>query len=893
MQKLLTAIRHRFTSITVAPGIRRHISAATFLFIIVIVGLVADDQQKNSVETELRAHVTEHLNLIQTRLEGNVNSNVHLVRGLVSTLQTEPQMDQSRFAQLAANLFREKSQLRNIAGAPNFVISLMYPMRGNQKALGLDYRKNKEQRDAAMHVRDSGKIVLAGPVDLVQGGQGIIARFPVFASRLGRESFWGIVSAVIDVEKLFADSGLTMASLPIDVALVGKDGTGASGKQFFGNHIVMKSDPVTATVNLPSGRWVIAAIPRGGWDVRKGDIWIARLLIVAIGFALFIPLAIANRQTALRQEHYETLVRREEQLERISKRMELAIDAGKMGVWELNPATGKILWDDRLQELYDIPPNYQSIYINDWVNLLHTDDRARARWELEKAINSQDDYKSEFRIVSRSGEIRVVRAAGTRCKETSENWRFVGVNWDITEDVKLNEKLLRAKKDMESQNRALIKAKAHIEHQALHDPLTGIPNRRYLDEYIREISAFDDDSDQPFALMIVDLDRFKQINDLHGHAIGDALLVHVANLLKASVGSSDFVARIGGDEFVVVCNPTENSDKSERLAKLIVAELSKPFVFRNLECQCGVSIGISIDAPGSRNLSELLNNADLALYKAKNRGRSCFEYYSEEIRINILRSKKLADDIHRGLDQGEFIPFYQPQYHAHTHEITGLEALARWKHPELGILNPVKFMQVAEEIGVAAKIDRAILFAADTHLQAWRKQGIVVPKIAVNVSFQRLRDKDLIEGLRKRNFDPRDFSFELVESIFLDEVDDIAAHNIDELKEMGIRIELDDFGTGHTSILSLLKLSPDSLKIDRQLVIPAIDSPKSRQMVKSITEIGKSLEIEVIGEGVETMEHAHLLRDLGCDSLQGYALARPMPESQLTKHLLDRLLKIA
>jgi EAL domain-containing protein (putative c-di-GMP-specific phosphodiesterase class I) len=251
----------------------------------------------------------------------------------------------------------------------------------------------------------------------------------------------------------------------------------------------------------------------------------------------------------------------------------------------------------------------------------------------------------------------------------------------------------------------------------------------------------------------------------------------------------------------------------------------------------------------------------------------------------VVHTKRVADEILKGIDNAAFLPHYQPQFDAHTLDVVGTEALARWRHPTEGILLPSAFLGVAEELNVVSTIDRMVLEQALEQFEAWRAAGINVQRLSVNVSARRLQDDQLIASLKGLNIRPGTVSFELVESIFLDESEDLVQFNIDQIKELGIDIEIDDFGTGYASIVSLLKLKPKRLKIDRQLVLPIVDSPAQRHLVESIIDIGKSLGIQVVGEGVETIEHAHILRDLGCDILQGYAFAKAMSAPDLTAFL--------
>ena len=282
---------------TIAAAFRpANIPAVLALGVIVVFGVFVDQQNRVLSEQRRRTDVLSEVNLIRARLEGHINGNIQLVRGLVATLATEPAITQARFAQLAASLFREKSQLRNIAGAPDLVVSLMYPVAGNERAIGLDYRANLKQRDLALRARDSGELVFAGPVDLVQGGRGLIGRFPVFTPKPnGGKSFWGIVSAVVDIDKLYRESGLLDADLPIDVALVGLDARGRNGVHFYGDAKILERRPVTVDVHLPSGLWQVAAIPKTGWDATPDGAWRLRFMILFASALVVVPTFLAGR----------------------------------------------------------------------------------------------------------------------------------------------------------------------------------------------------------------------------------------------------------------------------------------------------------------------------------------------------------------------------------------------------------------------------------------------------------------------------------------------------------------------------------------------------------------------------------------------------------------------
>ncbi|MHB2263848.1 bifunctional diguanylate cyclase/phosphodiesterase [Aliihoeflea sp. PC F10.4] len=863
-------------------------SHAQFLLVTVVVvcaAIFAIHQNQRIFEQKLRADVFSQASLIRSKLEGNINASVQLVRGLVASIEANPDISQDQFSRLVSSLLTQDVQVRHIVAAPDLVVQMIHPMEGNQRVLGLDYRTSQAQRQIAMQVRDTGKFIFTGPIDLIQGGQGFVGRFPVFTQGPSpQDAFWGLVSAVIDVDRLYAQSGLLDENLPIDVALISRGADGVR-KQFFGAESIPSNDPVLLDVNFPSGRWQIAAVPRQGWNQPVPDRSRLYAWIIAAAFLILAPSFVMGRLMDERQRHIVFMREREFELEQVSRRLRLALQASRIGIWEMDIKNGELFWDDRMNELYDFPTDGRMRNYTYWSRRLHPDDKQRAESDFSVAMHQSGRYRSDYRLILESGHIRHIRAIGRVYQDGDNPPQIVGVNWDVTEDVERTEQLNMAVLLSEARNAELETIRERIEFNALHDSLTGLPNRRFLDEVMADHAAAFGKGAEVAAILQIDLDRFKEINDTLGHAAGDAMLVHAANVLRNSVSPQDFVARIGGDEFVIVRRASDPASLSiENLADLaanLIVRLQEPKRFNEHECRIGGSVGIAADTDFLADPARLLINADIALYRAKRNGRNCFQFFSEELQAEIVTQKRIADEILLGLERGEFVPYYQPQLDARTLKLVGVEALVRWEHPENGVLAPQHFLKVAEDINVVDEIDRRMLEQTIAQLGLWEMQGLRVPKAAVNVSAKRLHGDGLLASLRKMQIEPGRIAFELVESIFLDEHDDLLAANVQELKEIGIDIEIDDFGTGYASIVSLLRLKPARLKIDRQLVQPLVGSPAQRQILGSIIEMGHSLGIEVLAEGVETMEHAKILRNIGCDALQGYAFAKPMPPGEL------------
>jgi diguanylate cyclase (GGDEF)-like protein/PAS domain S-box-containing protein len=576
----------------------------------------------------------------------------------------------------------------------------------------------------------------------------------------------------------------------------------------------------------------------------------------------------------------------ETELRLLSHRFGLAIGAAKMGVWEYDIGTGQHIWDSTTRELFGVAKT-GPLSPNAWVSVLHPEDRSRMIELSSKTELTQGRFELNYRIILPNGDVRHIRSRSVRHVDRTTGARLIGVNWDVTADFKTANELTRAKEIAEVRSAELELAHRKMAFDAFHDSLTGLFNRRHLDDRLNAIST--EMNNQRIAILQIDLDRFKHINDTLGHEAGDTILRHVSNVLKSCVPQGATIARTGGDEFVVVLENAPPEAAVSQLADRLLTEMQEPVLYRDFECRFGGSIGISMAEGAQIDTKQLLINADIALYRSKNQGRNRWCFFTAEMQTHIISQKQCADDIIRGLERAEFFPVYQLQFDARTLDVSGVEALARWHHPTRGLLTPDQFLPVAEEISAVARIDEIVLEQSLRDLANWRACGLSVPHLSVNVSGRRLGDEHLMKSLRKLDIPENSLSFELLESIYLDQHSTIVSANLSELRKMGIGIEIDDFGTGHASIAALLRLRPKKFKIDRELVRPIVVSIEQRRLVASIVEIGKSLGIEVVAEGVESREHARILQDLGCEYLQGYAFARPMEAEAIATYVTNNL----
>ena len=445
-------------------GLFKRTYLPTLIAFVVLVAVAIYSEKQNAIihDQEIRADVRREAAQIQSNLEGALNADIQLVQGLVAVLSTEPEMSQDRFGQLTEMVIHDQSGISHVAAAPDLVISLIYPLVGNEAAIGLDYNKNEGQRNAAYMVRDSGEMVLAGPVNLVQGGTAFIGRFPVFTGTGEERRFWGILSSVMYADRLYAAHGLNDPDATIEVALIGRDGMGAQGGLFFGEPDLLEDNPVMLEVSLPSGSWQLAARPKGGWQSRAENPWPWRAVMALAAALVLIPTFTAGRLSSARRDVIKTLMRRERQLEKMSRRLEVAVEVSKIGIWEYNVTSGELNWDQRLRELFGLGLR-DSLSLDVWHGFIHPEDREATIETHERASSEGGYHTSEYRILRADGDLRHIRAMGTTFRDASGAMHMIGVNLDVTRDVHLREKLIEANQALLQRNNQLDEARIEAE----------------------------------------------------------------------------------------------------------------------------------------------------------------------------------------------------------------------------------------------------------------------------------------------------------------------------------------------------------------------------------------------------------------------------------------------
>ena len=509
--------------------------------------------------------------------------------------------------------------------------------------------------------------------------------------------------------------------------------------------------------------------------------------------------------------------------------------------------------------------------IGQHVSMVHREE------DIPKVIKSIEILKetgmhiAETTHVSKSGKIIDVLLSLSVLKDENENpIRFVGFAQDITERKQAQKKLLE-QKDI-------------LQHQAHHDALTNLPNRTlFNDRLVQAIQTAKRDKSE-FALLFLDLDHFKEINDSLGHDVGDRVLKVVTRRLNAVMREEDTLARLGGDEFTIIMKNLIHGQDASILAQKILIDLAKPIVINEHKFYVSSSIGVSLYPSDGTSASNLLKYADAAMYKAKDEGRNNFQFYSSEMTELAFERVVMEASLRAGIENEEFIVYYQAQVDGNNNKLIGMEALVRWNHPSMGLVPPTKFIPLAEFTGLIVELDQFVMKCAMKQVSKWREDGLNPGILALNLAMKQLEQKDFIPMLqniiKETQSKPELIEFEVTESQIMTNPEE-AINILSQINDLGIELAVDDFGTGYSSLSYLKKLPISKLKIDQSFVKDLPSDEEDVGITKAVIALAKSLNLRIIAEGVETKEQKEFLVKNGCDNIQGYLYSKPVPADEM------------
>lgn len=575
------------------------------------------------------------------------------------------------------------------------------------------------------------------------------------------------------------------------------------------------------------------------------------------------------------------LITKQHELEVEKERFRLAIDGANDGLWDWDLKTDKVYHSPRFETMLGYEVGELSDTIECWSGLLHPEDVEQAHRRVREYLDTQGKgrYESTFRMRTKGGDWRWITGRGKALfDEMGTAIRFVGFNTDIT-------KLIMQQEELQQQRDTL-------QFQATHDTLTGLANRALLTDRLEQGLVKATRAHSKLALLFIDLDHFKEINDSLGHRSGDELLKAVTLRLKQSVRAEDAVARLGGDEFIVMMEGLKQVQDASRLAEKIQQMLEEPLIMDNHEFYVTSSIGISIYPDNGKTTKDLLKNADAAMYKAKSEGRNNFQYYSAEMTAQAFERVHMEGRLRTAIENDEFEVYYQPQINGATNMVVGMEALVRWHSPSLGLVFPSKFIPIAESTGLIVEIDRLVMRMAIAQFTEWNRKGLQPGTLSLNLSMKQLQRKDLVAfvvgSLVETGCSPEWLEMEITEGHIMENPEE-AIKILNKIDDIGIKLALDDFGTGYSSLSYLKKLPITKLKIDRSFIKDLPHDTEDKAISKAVIALAKSLDHEILAEGVESIDQIAFLLENGCEVFQGYYYSKPVPAAEMETFLNRRL----
>ncbi len=799
----------------------------------------------------------------RSAFEARARANAHLDGRLPAGFSIHPEVEQPEY----------------------FVVDYVWPVQGNEEAQGLEIHSQPVNLEAMLRARGTGALTASGPFALAQQhgvrGAAINLRLPIFVGAgEGRPPrFLGAVGAVVSVDTLM--QGLSrrgyLDGLVLSVHDLGMAPSGMPpGQQLFASGVLPpQGKHLTRDLTVGGRLWRLALAPGQSFmsesEARQPLLSLLFALALTALLAVLVARLVMRRMEALDYARLAASAARESEA-----RFHTVFNQAAVGMLQTDTVTGELLHvNQRFCELtgYDAD-ELRGMHIQD---LTYPDDAPRSR-ALQEQLTSGEltEFRVEKRYRHKNGGVIWVDVTGSVIRAAPGARRY---NISVVQDI-------TRRRETEQELRYL----------AYNDPLTGLPNRRLLLDRLEQALAMSVRHQTWGAVLLLDLDHFKTLNELRGHEAGDRLLRQVAERLRACIGADTTVARQGGDEFVIVLKDLgaameDAATHGEETARRVLTTLQEPFDLQSGEpYHTSLSIGITVYDGNGEPADELLKRSELAMYEAKNAGRNTLRFYDPRMQAVVAARAQLEADMRAGLAEGQFELYYQPKV-AHG-SIQGAEALLRWRHPERGFVPPSEFIALAEDCGLILQLGQWVLQSACKQLAQWSgDEQLGALSVAVNVSPRQFHEgrfvAEVLQAIAGSGADARRLRLELTEGMLLQDVEDTIAKMV-KLRGYGVGFSLDDFGTGYSSLAYLKRLPLHELKIDQSFVRDVLTDPNDAAIARTIVALGTSLGLQVTAEGVETEAQRAFLEKSGCHVWQGYLLAPPLPRERFEALVRER-----
>ncbi|MDX1490886.1 MAG: EAL domain-containing protein [Pseudohongiellaceae bacterium] len=815
-----------------------------------------EQRYKNLVLEEQRLGVREVLGNIRYQLESQLSNNLSLINSLAAFIAANPDYSDSEFTTYAAVIVDRDPALINLAAAPDLVVTNIYPLEGNEAALGLNYRMNAEQMPAIDRMIRTEAMVLAGPVDLVQGGKAFIGRAPVYIdNEAGDQTLWGIVSAPIDETAVYAASDVFQPQLGLDIAIRGRDGLGADGDVFFGREQIFNNpEAVIMPVVIGGGTWQLGAVSYS--NALQGNFVIPALRFAAFLAAALTLVAVFLRRTVLLREHrYEQLIFRNEQFLREVEAV------SKVGGWRLDSEQVFTEMSLQCRAILGLEGENDSVTLESVCELFTPSTRDVISELMGNSLLHSDDFDTEIHLKKLDGQEMWLHIRGEVLALPRGKVELIGAIQDITKEKE---------------------ADSLIEYQANFDSLTGLANRSLFRDRLELALAEAKRFSSKLAVLFIDLDNFKSVNDNLGHDVGDEVLIETSKRISDCVEVGSTVARYSGDEFIVLLTDIFSEVDVSRTVERIVTSVAEPYRLQMHQIYCGVSIGIAFFPDDAEDSDTIIIKADQAMYEVKNSGRNGWQFFTEEMQRKSEKRHDLFNELVAALNRDELEVFYQPIICPYSMRVAGCEALIRWRRADGGFVSPDEFIPLAEESGLVIRIDSLVLAKAKSFVSSLNDKLGLNLNLSVNASARLFHMRDdssqvWFDEIKKPSNVP--ISIEITERVLVEDADR-ARSVLSELSEAGVRISIDDFGTGYSSLSYLSRFPVQGMKIDKSFVSKIGLLKTEESLIETMLLMAEKLDISVVAEGVETQQQLDFLKNAKCDLVQGYYLGKPMPEAE-------------
>jgi len=935
-----------------------------------------------------------------SHIRNDLNQALSATYPLGALIRTQ-QGDVSGFTELATEMLTLYPGIASLQLHPDGILKYVVPMKGNESAIGHNLLLDPERTKEAFLAKDSNKLTLAGPFNLIQGGIGAVARLPIYLDTNKGKQFWGFSAALIRFPDVLNATNLpSLAELGIGYQLSRIHPDTGDIQIISTSNTSLIDDAEVFNIAIPNGYWTFQAYPITGWRDYSVLLFggVIGLLFVSLAtFASFLLTRIRIYNLRLEKVVIKRTIELQGNLERLAESergLQLSQKAGGIGTWEWNIKTNVIIWSEQASQLIGYPLTRTDLTYDDFLNVIHPEDRDKVASAINNSIELGAEFNIDYRVLWSDGRVRWINNKGHIIRNDSGiAITMLGVVVDITDRKMIEEKLLLSSRvftdthegiTITDSNKLIVdvnpafceitgysreevigknprilssgkqgpefytamwqdinehghwqgevwnrkksgeayaelltisvlkndnnkavnyvgvftditsskRQQEQLSRIAHYDLLTNLPNRVLLADRLSQAMLQCSRHEQSLAVVFLDLDGFKAVNDAHGHDVGDKLLIALSVRMKKALREGDSLARIGGDEFVAVLADLAKVEDCEPVLERLLLATSDPVTVGDTIFNVSASIGVTLYPQDNVDADLLMRHADQAMYKAKESGKNRYHLFDTAQDDAVKMQRESLEAIRSGLDNQQFVLHYQPKVNMRTGSVTGVEALIRWQHPERGLLNPIEFLPAIENNPMSIELGEWVIDTALTQISQWQGMGFNLPiSTSVNIAAVQLQQPDFTDRLATLLADhpevePRYLELEVLETSALDDVHHVSTV-MNACMALGVKFSLDDFGTGYSSLTYLRRLPASLIKIDQSFVRDMLHDADDLAIVEGVIALSKSFKRDVIAEGVETIEHGTALLQLGCELAQGYGIAKPMPASDIPKWISD------